>query len=189
LFLPPSKTEFTRRTFIKTGAAAIIATVFPSPVWAAIDGLLANNRHLSFYNTHTDETLCCCYYRNGGYSPESLQSINYILRDHRTGDVKAIDTRLLDTLHALSLNLGQQNAAFHIISGYRSAQSNAKLRRKSKNVASRSLHMQGKAIDVRLPNVGTKSLWRAAVKLRAGGVGYYPRPQFVHIDTGRVRYW
>ena len=179
----------TRRAFLKTSTALVLSTGVPTVTLAAIDKILTADRSLSFYNTHTNETLNCCYYRDNHYCAESLQSINTILRDHRTGAVKAIDIRLLDTLHALAVRLGQNDPIFHVISGYRSPQSNAKLRRKSRNVASRSLHMQGKAIDVRLPNVRTKTVWQAAVDLKAGGVGYYPTPQFVHIDTGRVRYW
>ena len=186
---PKRRADITRRAFIKTGAAAVISATLPTTVFAAVDDLLADSRTLSFYNTHTDESLCSCYFRNGVYCSESLESINHILRDHRTGDIKPIDTRLLDTLHALAVHLGLKYATFHIISGYRSPQSNSKLRRKSKNVASKSLHMKGKAIDTRLPQISTRALWRAAVDLKAGGVGYYPTPRFVHIDTGRVRYW
>ena len=166
-----------------------MATICPPTAWAALNRLLMNERHLSFYNTHTGETLHCCYYRNGSYCRPSLESINHILRDHRNGAVKAIDPRLLDMLQALLHLLDRPSATYHVISGYRSPQSNATLRRKSKNVASKSLHMQGKAIDVRLTEISTRTLWQAALKLKSGGVGYYPTPQFVHIDTGRVRSW
>jgi uncharacterized protein YcbK (DUF882 family) len=166
-----------------------MASICPTAAWATIHRLLLKERHLSFYNIHTGETLHCCYFRNGSYCPDARESINHILRDHRIDAVKAIDPRLLDILQALAISLGQSDATYHVISGYRSPQTNAKLRRRSKKVASKSLHMQGRAIDVRLPKVSTRALWHAAIQLKSGGVGYYPTPKFVHIDTGRVRAW
>ena len=110
------------------------------------------------------------------------------MRDHRSGEVKAIDTQLLELLHALALKTSPQ-APFHVISGYRSPATNKKLRKKSTGVASRSLHMQGKAIDIRIPGFKTRKLRNVALKLKAGGVGYYAKSDFVHVDIGRVRYW
>ncbi len=177
-----------RRLFLKLGALATAAALTPTPVFGAIERLFQPERNLSFFNTHTGESLSSCYFRSGRYNPTALKDINYILRDHRTGGIKAIETHLLDILHALSIEL-KTDAPFHVISGYRSSKSNTILRRKSKKVASRSLHMQGKAIDIRLPECSTAVLRDTALKLRAGGVGYYPRSDFIHIDTGRVRYW
>jgi uncharacterized protein YcbK (DUF882 family) len=120
-----------------------------------------------------------------------LSKINHILRDHRANEVKAIDTGLLDLLHRLGGTL-QTSAAYHVISGYRSPATNATLRSNGgahTGVASKSLHMVGKAIDVRLPDVPLKELHRAALSLKGGGVGYYPDLNFVHVDVGRVRYW
>ena len=150
--------------------------------------ILTPEKDLSFYNTHTKESLDICYYRQDHYCTEALTQINYILRDHRTNEIKPIDTRLLDFLHDISSGL-QNRSAFHVISGYRSPTSNAKLRRKSKKVAAFSFHMKGKAIDIRLPGCPTRRLREAALNLRRGGVGYYPRTDFVHVDVGRVRHW
>ena len=145
-------------------------------------------RYLAFYNTHTAENLDVCYYRNGEYRPEVLTQINTILRDHRTNEIKPIDPQLLDMLFALSAKIDRSDP-FHVISGYRSPRSNAMLRKNGNGVASRSLHMQGKAIDIRVPGYDTEMLKKVAISMKAGGVGYYPEPDFVHIDTGRFRTW
>ena len=185
----PDKNGFSRRDFLKLGAVAAFAAAAPVHALAAVD---ANRRLtprvLKFYNLHTRERLAVCYCREGNYLPAALKKINHILRDHRSGDIKPIDTGLLDLLHALSSQL-TADSPFHIISGYRSPATNKKLRRKSRGVASRSLHMLGKAIDIRLPDIDTRRLRDAAVRLESGGVGYYARSDFVHIDVGRVRYW
>jgi len=180
--------NLSRRRFIKIGMLATTATFFPSPLIAAIERLVKPVRNLSFFNTHTAETLDVCYFSNGKYSLAALAKINAILRDHRTGELKAIETGLLDVLHAISSTLATEEP-FHIISGYRSPASNSKLRRNSKNVAAGSLHMQGKAIDIRIPGCRTAYLRDVAKRLKAGGVGYYQKSDFVHVDTGRVRYW
>ncbi len=148
----------------------------------------ASERQLAFFNTHTGERLEACYCKAGHYDPSSLRGINHILRDHRTGEVGAIATDLLDLLHRLRLRV-QTAQPFHIISGYRSAETNAVLHRRSRGVASQSLHMVGKAIDIRVPGVRTGALKTLAVELAAGGVGYYPQSDFVHVDIGRVRSW
>jgi uncharacterized protein YcbK (DUF882 family) len=148
----------------------------------------ARPRSLSFLNTHTGEKLTAVYWADGAYQADALAAINRVLRDHRTGLVKSIDRRLLDVLHALRLDLGT-TAPFHVISCYRAPQSNALLRRLGRAVAEKSLHMEGKAADVRLPGVRLDDLHKAAVARKAGGVGYYSGPSFVHVDVGRVRYW
>jgi uncharacterized protein YcbK (DUF882 family) len=117
-----------------------------------------------------------------------LAEIDHILRDHRTGEVRPIDTELLDLAHALGESLGAPGP-FHVISGYRSPKTNALLRASGNGVASKSLHLQGKALDIRLPGCDLRRLRRAAVDLKGGGVGHYPGPNFIHIDVGRVRYW
>lgn len=177
-----------RRDFLKLGAVVTGVLINPFSVLAAKDPESAPIKNLAFYNTHTREHLHIRYYRNGKYDAAALLKINYILRDHRSHEVKAIDIHLLDLLHDLSLKT-KPNAPFHVISGYRSPSTNKNLRKKSKGVASRSLHMFGKAIDIRIPSYHTRKLRDAARKMRAGGVGYYPKSDFVHVDTGRVRYW
>jgi uncharacterized protein YcbK (DUF882 family) len=183
-----SEQSFGRRHFLKLGAFATLATLSPRWGFAALDNSHVSEKSISFYNTHTRESLKTVYWREGTYISKGLADINHILRDHRSGEVKPIDTRLLDLLHALQLKLGTQKP-FHVISGYRSPETNAKLRKLGRGVARNSLHISGKAVDVRLPGCRLSSLRRAAMDLSGGGVGYYPRPKFVHLDIGRVRYW
>ena len=177
-----------RRRFLLYGTVTAVNCFFPASILTAAERILTPEKDLSFYNTHTQENLDICYYRQGHYCTEALTQINYILRDHRTNEIKPIDTRLLDFLHDISSGL-QNHSAFHVISGYRSPTSNAKLRHKSKKVAAFSLHMKGKAIDIRLPGCPTRRLREIALNLKRGGVGYYLRTDFVHVDVGRVRHW
>jgi uncharacterized protein YcbK (DUF882 family) len=154
----------------------------------ATPAIAQSERSLSFYNTHTGERLTVIYKRHNKYIPESLERINTILRDHRSGDIHPIDPKLMDYLYDLQTKVGNHNDV-HIISGYRSPETNRKLRRNSKGVAQGSLHMQGKALDFRLPGTDTAGLRDAAKKMKRGGVGYYKKSDFIQIDTGRVRYW
>ena len=147
-----------------------------------------NERKLSFLNLHTGERIHTVYWAEGQYLPEGLSAINKVLRDHRTGETYDIDRDLLDMLQLLNYKMTSQNE-FHVISGYRSPATNAALNARSNGVAKRSLHMQGKAIDIRLPGHDLTNLRQAALSLQAGGVGYYPKSDFIHIDTGRVRQW
>ena len=146
------------------------------------------DRSLSFYNLHTDEYLRVCYYRNGAYDPGALGKINHILRDHRTDQLKRIDPALLDLLHRICGAL-ETAAVLQVISGYRSPSSNRMLLVNGHRVAARSLHLQGRAVDFRLADRTIDHIRQAAVRLRAGGVGYYPQEDFVHLDTGRFRCW
>jgi uncharacterized protein YcbK (DUF882 family) len=180
-----------RRSFLGLGAGAAAAALIPSRAHAAPAAAKAPERVLAFFNTHTGERLKTAYCCGGVYQPAALDEINHILRDFRANEVKPIDPRLLDLLHELggTLETGQP---FHVISGYRSPHTNALLRSRGgaqTGVASRSLHMVGKAIDIRLPGVKLDHLRGAARSLKLGGVGYYPSSNFVHVDTGRVRYW
>jgi uncharacterized protein YcbK (DUF882 family) len=143
---------------------------------------------LVFHHLHTGERLEIVHRRAGEYVPAALNRVDRLLRDFRTGEVHRIDPELLDLLQAVRLRLGSRGA-FQIISGFRSPRTNQMLRRKSAGVAKRSLHTVGRAIDVRLVGAPTKSLRDAAIALAAGGVGYYGRSDFVHLDTGRVRRW
>jgi uncharacterized protein YcbK (DUF882 family) len=122
------------------------------------------------------------------YLPQALRDINHILRDHRTGEKKEIDTYLLDLLFTLQQKL-ESRGPFHIISGYRSRGTNSLLRMTSKGIAKNSLHTDGKAVDIRLPGYDLKRVRHAALDLQLGGVGYYPLSDFVHLDVGRVRSW
>jgi uncharacterized protein YcbK (DUF882 family) len=138
-------------------------------------------------HTHTGEALTVTYFADGAYVPEALAQIDHLLRDFRTGEVSPIGTGLLDALHALAGVCGGET--FEVISGYRSAATNAMLQNTSEGVATNSLHLQGRAVDVRLTGFDTAKLRDAAIALGRGGVGYYPASDFVHLDTGRVRRW
>lgn len=152
---------------------------------------LAAGRSLAFEHTHTRERISLVYAVDGQYVPDALTSLNRFLRDHYSGTVGQMDPQLFDLLHDVRRALGGQSlGAFEVISGYRCPETNDHLRNsRGGGVAKRSLHMEGKAIDVRIPGVPLAELRDAALSLQAGGVGYYPREQFVHIDTGRVRSW
>ncbi|MBU6407141.1 MAG: DUF882 domain-containing protein [Alphaproteobacteria bacterium] len=162
----------------------------------AAPGLLAGTaradaletRALGFHNLHTGEALTIEYWQNGVVPEDAAAAISHVLRDHRTGETHPIDLRLLDLLHALSLQIPSLRP-FQVISGYRSPQTNATLANASAGVARRSLHMQGMAIDIAVEGVATSTLRNAALAMNGGGVGYYPDPGFVHIDVGRVRQW
>ena len=180
---PLDKPASTRRDFIKCAGAALIAAA-PMSAWARG----AECRSLSFVHTHTGEMLSCVYYQEGGYDPSMLARVNHFLRDFRTAEVHAIDPGVLDILFAVR-SRADSNEPFHVISGYRSPATNAYLRGHSSGVAKHSLHMEGRAIDVRLPGVPTRELRDIALRMRSGGVGYYPASDFVHLDTGRFRSW
>lgn len=178
----------TRRRLLGLGAGLGAAAVTGLPRLAAAALPATGNRALGFYNTHTGETLKATYWANGRYDKGALKDINFILRDHRTNEVMPIDLQLLDLLTELHRRT-RSNQAFQIISGYRSPQSNALLASESGGVAKKSLHMQGKAIDIRLADVDLSDLRGTAMAMKQGGVGYYPKSAFVHVDTGRVRAW
>ncbi len=180
--------QITRRRVLQWGAVGLFSAAMPGRGFAGVREFCLPERSLSFYNTHTGEELEVVYWARGKYRKQALADIDHILRDHRTGDVKTIDTRLLDLAHDLGESLGNRGP-FHIISGYRSPKTNALLRAHGSGVAGKSLHLKGKALDIRLPGTDLPVLHRAAVDLKGGGVGYYPGPDFVHIDVGRVRYW
>ncbi len=178
----------TRRGFLKLGAFAAAAGFVPRPVFANIPAFAEPERRLALYNTHTGEALRVEYWAGGDYIPGALAEINQVLRDHRTDEVMPIHQDLLDLLHTLGgvLEIGEP---FHVISGYRSPETNARLRKQRRRVARRSLHMEGMAIDVRVPGLKLSHLSRAALSLKAGGVGTYPRSNFIHLDIGPVRRW
>ena len=159
----------------------------PSRPSAAADG--SGARELALHHTHTGERLALAYAIDDRYVPEALGALNHFLRDHYSGQVGTIAPPLFDQLHRLHQVLGAVQP-FQVISGYRCPDTNNTLRlTRGGGVAKRSLHMEGRAIDVRLPGVPRADLRDAALSLRAGGVGYYPREQFVHLDIGRVRAW
>jgi uncharacterized protein YcbK (DUF882 family) len=181
-----SKHCLRRRFFLKHSAGLAAASVLPArPASANV----ASGRELAMVHTHTHERIQTVYAIAENYLPEELTSLNRFLRDHYSGDIGRMDPRLFDLLHQVRLLVGAA-APFEVISGYRSAATNETLRTtRGGGVARHSLHMEGRAIDVRLPGVPLADLRDAALSLKAGGVGYYPGQQFVHVDTGRVRRW
>ncbi|MBC7767766.1 MAG: DUF882 domain-containing protein [Phycisphaerales bacterium] len=173
------------------GAAALLpanATTAQAPLPAAPSAPVPDARLLAFVNTHTGDTFADAYWEHGTYVPSAMSAINYVMRDHRSGETHEIDPRLLDQLHQLR-GLVDASAPYQIISGYRSPASNAGLRAHSNGVASRSLHMDGRAVDIRVAGVDLTRLQDAALSMQAGGVGFYQASDFVHVDTGRVRRW
>jgi uncharacterized protein YcbK (DUF882 family) len=145
-------------------------------------------RRLTLKNLHTPEVLDVVYRRGDQYVPEALAQLEGLLRDYRTGDRHPIDPHLLDILYEVAQSIGV-DPEFSVISGYRSPQTNAMLHEQSAGVASHSLHMDGRAIDVRLTHVNCAALADKALGMKRGGVGYYRQSDFVHLDTGRVRTW
>ncbi len=180
----PQSGGMSRRRLLEIGASATLALA-AGPVRALVP---ERERSLGFLQLHTGESLRAVYWADGEYQPEALQQIDHLLRDHRVGSATSMDPALLDFMHALQ-NATETRGSFEIISGYRSPATNDALRRQGGGVARRSYHMRGMAVDVRLPGCELANLRRAARDLGRGGVGYYPSSDFVHIDTGPVRFW
>ena len=175
----------TRRLFLRSlGVAVAAAAVVPKRLLASP----SEERLLSFVHTHTSERLTVPYFAEGSYLAEGLATLRGFLRDFRTGEEHEIDPALFDLLHDLKLATGTQSP-FHVISGYRSPRTNAMLREHGHGVASGSMHLLGRAIDVRLTDTSSAVLRDAAIELARGGVGYFHDSDFVHVDTGRVRRW
>jgi uncharacterized protein YcbK (DUF882 family) len=180
--LPPHR----RSVLAKVGTTLLVTSMKP----AFASDIESGGRFLKLHNIHTGERLSVDYWSNGAYLPDALAAINRILRDFRTGDIQPIEPHLLDTMVRLHGKL-ETSTPFEVISGYRSPATNAALHAKSEEsgVAVKSLHMQGMAVDIRVPGRPLMLLRNAAVSERAGGVGYYPQSDFVHVDVGRVRRW
>ncbi len=146
-------------------------------------------RRLSFHHLHTEARISVVYRIGDNYQRDALQKLNHFFRDFRTGDTVAMDPQLFDLLYDVQTRLGDPDARFEVLSAYRSQQTNSMLRRTSRGVARNSLHLTGQAIDVRFPDLPIRYIRDTAVDLGRGGVGYYPRSNFVHLDTGAVRRW
>lgn len=190
---PSASTMNQRRSFLKTSAvlaSALSVPAFSRAATAARTEPLAapHERTLRLYNTHTGESLRSIFWAEGEFVPEALVDINKLLRDHRSNTIAPIDPQLLLLLDKVSARFGSRQL-LHVISGYRSPETNQMLAAHSDGVARHSMHLEGKAIDVRMPGHDLRSLHRAAMAAKGGGVGYYPESQFVHLDTGRPRHW
>jgi len=186
-----------RRQWLRAGLAGAALPLMTSRAVAAPRAGLATAAglrpdlpaRLGLINLHTSEALNVVFRHGERYLTDALARIDHVLRDHRTGLVHPIDPALLDQLDRLAGALGAGSRPFHVISGYRAPASNAMLAARSGGVASRSLHLSGRAIDIRLPGVPLATVHEAALRIGAGGVGYYPGSDFVHLDTGRARRW
>jgi uncharacterized protein YcbK (DUF882 family) len=177
-----------RRTFLGLGIITVASCIIPGATIASVNNPLEPERRLCLFNLHTKEDIDIAYWKNGEYIPDALNQLNYIFRDHYNGLVNQIDTDLFDFLFAIQQKI-QSSEPFHLISGYRSKVTNERLRKENRNVSRKSLHINGKAADIRLPDHKLKILRKAAYQLKGGGVGYYPKSNFVHVDVGRVRFW
>jgi len=204
-----------RRRFLALGALVTVSRFAPLPVFAGsrraagparapraeplahggsgerladMNAVVPVEKFVAIYNINTGEQLRTVYWCRGQYVPHALQEIAYLLRDYHANEVKVIDPPLLDLLYTLG-QLLETDTPFHVLSGYRSPATNAELRRSNRMVAVQSLHVEGKAVDIRLPGRDTTLVRQAAVALQAGGVGHYPRKNCLHVDTGPVRYW
>jgi uncharacterized protein YcbK (DUF882 family) len=178
-----------RRDFFKISlGAATLALLRPRLSWGNVASAPLP-APLSLFNTHTGERLSVAYRTPAGaYDATALSALDHLLRCHYSNEVHPIDPRTLDYLALLDQQLGGGHD-IHIISAYRSPTYNALLQRQGGGVATHSLHLQGRALDVRIPGVELDRLKETALLLARGGVGYYPRPDFVHIDSGPVRRW
>jgi uncharacterized protein YcbK (DUF882 family) len=175
--------------FFFSSVLLVLPAIFSNGSGHAAESSLPQEHHLRLYHTHTGERLDIIYRRGDHYLPEAEEQLDHFLRDHRTGEVKHYDPHVFDILSDLATAVGHPNAEIDIICGYRTPWSNEFLRARSAGVAKNSQHMQAHAIDIRIPGVDTLTLRNAALALGRGGVGYYPRSAFVHVDTGRVRTW
>jgi uncharacterized protein YcbK (DUF882 family) len=190
-----------RRHFLSAGLGASLGTGLGTSLGIGISlastpVLARSSKHrgsasrtLSLHHLHTDERLSLTYRVGEHYQRSALHRLNSFLRDFRTGESTAIDPHVYDLLFDIKTQLGHEDGVFEIVSGYRSPKTNAMLRRASSGVAKQSLHMSGKAIDVRLSEMPTRRIRDAALTIGRGGVGYYRKSDFVHLDTGRVRHW
>jgi len=186
--IPPfhAPADATRRSLL--GAALAVPALWVAGARRSWADELPASRELSLVNTHTGESLLTRYVEAGQYVPAALDQLQHLLRDHRSGDAHPFDPQLFDVLYHVAAR-NDREARFEVISGYRSPASNQQLRERSTGVAQHSLHMDGKAIDVRLAGVDCAKLRDVALSMACGGVGYYRRSNFVHLDTGRVRAW
>lgn len=174
-----------RRRLLGAGMG-LVAGLALAPTLAMAN--VSAERRLRFLNLHTGERLDATYFSDQQLVATECRAVDRVLRDFRTGEIAEIDRNLLDFLWRLQRRVGR-GGEFHVISGYRSPKTNEALRAAGRGVVRRSLHTQARAIDIRLPGCNLADLRQAALDLQLGGVGYYPKSDFIHIDTGRVRFW
>ena len=185
-----------RRQFLRQGVGLGVGLTVATAVSTASAGAFiqaelesgSSDRQLRIFNAHTGEKIELVYFSRGSYIDESLAKINHLMRDHRANEEIAMDLALIDQLAEIQQQVPSSEYV-HVLSGYRTPATNAALRKRSSNVAKFSLHMEGRAADIHVPGLTTRELQSIAQGLKAGGVGYYGRSGFVHIDTGKIRHW
>ncbi len=182
------KPTIERRDILKMGLGGFLVAMSPFALSSSAHAYSKKRWEVSFHNAHTKQKFSGVYRVGDQYVPEAFDKISYILRDFRTGEVFPMDPRVIDVLSLVQKKTRSRNS-FEILSGYRSPRTNAMLRKGTSGVAKNSYHMYGQALDIRLPGFNTRQLRNEAQKIRAGGVGYYARSNFVHVDTGDVRSW
>lgn len=176
-----------RRKWLSLGGVALGVSLLPNSVLAMLS--TPKPRILNFRNINTNEQFSAEFTPVKGFSNNNLKKLDYLLRDKRNNQIHKMDPKLFVKFYKIQSNLGLNRTEIQIICGYRSPVSNASMRKKSRGVASNSYHMRGQAIDFRIDGVPLAKVKNAAERLNSGGVGYYPRSNFVHIDTGTVRTW
>lgn len=184
------KNYINRRRLLQFGSAFLGLSLFPKFGFAAKSksDIKSTSRILRIKAINTNESIESVYFQNGHYVAKELERLNHLFRDYRTGDVTTIDPKLFDQLYAINKIHGFEHQLV-LICGYRSPETNSKLRDSKKGVAKKSLHMEGKAADFHLDGVALSDVLKTAMGMNAGGVGYYPRSNFIHVDTGMSRFW
>jgi uncharacterized protein YcbK (DUF882 family) len=188
----PASIRGSKALALRGCGARILLTAFlflPPGAAIAADRPSAPEYRLNLYETHTNERIDIVYRKGDSYIPEAIDRLDRFLRDHRTGNMRTLDPRVFDLLYDVSASLGHAGREIDIVCGYRTPSSNEFLRRTTSGVAKHSRHIEGQAIDIRIPGVSTARLRDTALALGLGGVGYYPKSAFVHVDVGPVRHW
>lgn len=184
-----SQSALSRRSFLLTSTQIILGlSVVAAPSLACAKALDRRSRSLSLFHTRTQQELRVTYASGKTYDRKALTQINRFLRDHQTGQMHVIDPKLLDILWAIQKEIGSKGV-YEVISGYRSPKTNRRLRKGHPGVASHSLHMQGKAVDIRFSGTSLSQIHQCALAMQSGGIGYYPQDGFVHLDSGQFRTW
>jgi uncharacterized protein YcbK (DUF882 family) len=183
-----TRAKVSRRAFVKYSVLSGFTCLLPGSAWAILYRPTIPTRSLSLFNPDTKESLSTTYWSDGQYDMKALADINHFMRDWHTGEIKSINTDLVELLYAIGTELNVQRP-LHVISGYRSLSTNILLRKRGRPAAEASYHLQGKAADIYIPKLQLSALRRISVQLKRGGVGYYPQSGFLHVDVGPIRYW
>lgn len=187
--LPFDLNRIERRDVLKVGICGLVAGILPLfPARNAWSAQNFQSWHIAFRNAHTGDSFSGVYRVGDKYLPDAFERMNYVLRDHRNDEIFPMDPRIVDLVKILH-DRTRSNDPLEILSGYRSPKTNSMLRHASTGVARNSMHMYGQAMDIRLPHYKTSKIRDLARRMKAGGVGYYPKSDFVHVDTGKVRSW